>query len=271
MQAFTMIAGIIVAAVGQKLNSMPKVPTVFVKLALALLGPILYLVLDSPDAFTRAAFLAWLDRSWVWALALPGLASLIGLTPGMATRNGAIKAIVLAVALACGMTAPAAAQSISGSTPVAASSLANILRVYVGANALWVDQNDALTRDFEAGGSASASLSPHIAAVSSLWYGFENTYFRYAVGARVTATDAEDTRFSVGLGVQWQSANEDLLRPSEWAPDASFGWRAFGPPLAPGAKPVELQRLILVGQGSYGLSSNQARAFIGLRYLLPLF
>ena len=87
MQALMMLAGLVVAMLGQWLNAHPDVPTPLVKLALAVAGMALYAIADAPDAMTREAFLSWLDSAWLWALALPGAASLIGLAPGMQTKN----------------------------------------------------------------------------------------------------------------------------------------------------------------------------------------
>lgn len=88
MQALIVVAALVVAAIGQKLNANPKIPSLVVKLALALVGPVLYLVVSQPTALYGPAFLEWLDKAWIWSLALPGAASLIGLAPGMATSQG---------------------------------------------------------------------------------------------------------------------------------------------------------------------------------------
>jgi hypothetical protein len=88
MQTFIMLAGVAIAAIGQKLNSNPKVPSHWVKPAMAGCGALLYLVVDAPDTLTREALFSWLDQAVIWAAALPGVASLIGLHPSMRTSNG---------------------------------------------------------------------------------------------------------------------------------------------------------------------------------------
>jgi len=87
MQTFIMLAGVAIAALGQKLNNNPKIPSQWVKPAMAVCGALLYLVVDTPNSFTRDAIFSWLDQAVIWAAALPGVASLIGLHPSMRTSN----------------------------------------------------------------------------------------------------------------------------------------------------------------------------------------
>jgi len=87
MQALMMLAGLVLALVGQWLNTHPNIPTPLVKLTMVVAGMGLYAIADAPDAPTRQALLSWLDSAWLWALALPGAASLIGLAPGMQTKS----------------------------------------------------------------------------------------------------------------------------------------------------------------------------------------
>ena len=87
MQAWIFLAGLLVAAFGQWLNSLPHVDSRLVKFALAIAGLVLYLPIEQPAAWYGPPLFAWLDTAWLWALALPGAASLIGLAPGMATNN----------------------------------------------------------------------------------------------------------------------------------------------------------------------------------------
>ena len=128
---------------------------------------------------------------------------------------------------------------------------------YGGANGIWYD-DQAEPADFEAGGSGSLSLQPHISLVGSGWYGFSHSYFRAAAGVRVTATDVDDSNFSVGIGIQYHASTEPTIRPEEWCPDASIGWKPW---------PTDQPKLIVIAQGAYGLTSNQAQAMAGLRYL----
>jgi hypothetical protein len=136
------------------------------------------------------------------------------------------------------------------------------VRVYAGFNGAWNDGPEtAFPSDFEGGGRATASLSPHISVGSDVYYGFRNSYVRWSVGPRFTVTDAEDKDFSVGLGAAYHGGSEASVLPQEWAADASFGWR-----VAPEAFP----RLIVVGQGTYGFTTSRARGVLGLRWNLPL-
>ena len=132
----------------------------------------------------------------------------------------------------------------------------SLLKAYLGANALWYDGPAGLPGDFEVGGNARASLSPHISAVGAVYYGFDHSYLRGSAGARFTATNPDDPNFSVGVGIQYHVSGEPEIRPEEWAPDVTVGWLPW-----PGAP-----QWILVGLASYGLKSNQASALAGLRY-----
>ena len=139
-----------------------------------------------------------------------------------------------------------------------AADLGDVVHLGAGINGAWFDNGGSVfPADVEVGGNAAASLSPHLSAVAALYYGFDHSYFRYSVGGRMTVTDVDNPDFSVGLGIQYHSASEAALDPSEWCPDASFGWRAL-PKLAP--------KLLVVGQSSYGLTSSKARTILGLRW-----
>lgn len=136
-------------------------------------------------------------------------------------------------------------------------------RVFGGAvslNGIWFDDPEAEVRnDLEAGLNARASLSPHISLVGSGVYGIRNKYFRYSAGVRVTATDVDNQAFSVGLGLQYRGSGYYELKPDEWAPDASVGWRPW----------PQLPDVVLVAQGWYGIESDKAGALAGIRYVLP--
>ena len=142
-----------------------------------------------------------------------------------------------------------------------AASASDIVKVYAGANGVWYD-NSARPSDFEAGGSARASLSPHIAAVGEAFYGFDHSYLVGAVGARVTATDVDNPNFSIGLGILYQASSEPAIRAEEWCPDVKLGWKPW---------PQDLPRWIVNGEGRYGLRTNQAFVLLGVRYELGGF
>ena len=147
-----------------------------------------------------------------------------------------------------------------GASSVQAADLSDVVRFYAGVNGAWFDGGDAaFPADVELGGNGRASLSPHLSAVGSAYYGFDHSYARWSVGGRITATDVDDPNFSVGLGLQYHGASQNDLGPQEWAPDASFGWRP---------SPASLPRLLVVGQGAYGLTSEKVRAILGLRWAL---
>ena len=143
-----------------------------------------------------------------------------------------------------------------------AADLSEVVKVAAGVNGVWWDgPGTAFPADFEAGGSARASLSPHISAVGGVYYGFDHSYIRSAVGGRFTVTDVDDPHFSVGLGAQYHMASESEMRPNEWAADASFGWVP---------SPEHWPNLVVVGTGSYGLRSSRAWASLGIRYAFNL-
>lgn len=136
-----------------------------------------------------------------------------------------------------------------------------IFKAYAGLNGVWFDSQEDIKypSDLEGGAVIRASLSKHISAVGSTFYGFDKAYVRAALGARVTAVNADSPDLSVGLGIQYHVSNDESVRPQEWAPDASVGWRAW---------PSQAPNLVLVAQGSYGLESQQAQVLAGIRYEL---
>jgi len=87
MQFLLMLAGVAVAALGQFLNAKKSIPTAVVKVALALCGMGFYLIIAQPKAWLGQPLLDWFDVAFVWALALPGLASFIALHPAMKTDS----------------------------------------------------------------------------------------------------------------------------------------------------------------------------------------
>ena len=130
-----------------------------------------------------------------------------------------------------------------------------VVKAYAGANGIWV-ADDARPADFELGGSAAASLSPHIAAVGGLYYGIGHSYVRGSLGARFTVTDTQDPNFSIGLGGSYHFSSEPLIRPEETCVEAAVGWKPW---------PV-LSRLTLVALGAYGLDTSEAHIIAGARY-----
>lgn len=137
----------------------------------------------------------------------------------------------------------------------------DVIKVYAGANGIWFDGPSPAPSDFELGGNARASLSPHISVVGSGYYGLGESYFRGSGGVRLTATDVTDPDFSVGIGLQYQASTKPSIRPQEWAPDVSVGWKPF----------AQIPRLTIGAQGSYGLKSNKAYLIAAARYALNLY
>ena len=135
-----------------------------------------------------------------------------------------------------------------------------VLKFYAGANGAWFDDS-AKPSDFEIGGNARASLSPHISLVGSTYYGFGNSYLRGSAGGRITATDVNDPNFSVGVGFQYHASSEPATRREGWAPDVSVGWKP---------QPEQWPAVILVAQGSYMLDGNDTSLLVGVRYNLAV-
>ena len=80
------IAGIALAA--QWLNRYKSIPSEGVKAVLALVGLAFYALGHGlPLAWWGADLSAWLNPALLWALALPGAASMIGTVPGMKSNS----------------------------------------------------------------------------------------------------------------------------------------------------------------------------------------
>jgi len=134
-----------------------------------------------------------------------------------------------------------------------------IFKLAAGVNAVAYD-GVVVPSDFEAGLNARASLSPHISLVGSGYYGITEQYWRGAGGVRVTASDANNPDFSIGIGAQYHVSDAPEARPKEWAADVSMGWR-----------PWAARRFVLIALGQYGMTSNQASAHAGGRLELLSF
>lgn len=145
--------------------------------------------------------------------------------------------------------------------PVAAqeTTKASVLKLNAGINGTWYDGVESSPEGWEGGVTVPASLSPHIGLQGSAWYGRAAgvDYWRADFGPQVTMTDANNKAFSVGVGIKYNLSTEESVRPEEWGPDVTMGWR---PQLA------RWPRLALGIGGGYGLKSNQANARIALRW-----
>ena len=91
MNALVFVAALVISGIAQTMNRYPVIPTGVVKLTLALVGLCFYLLIQHPTAWTGQPLLDWLDTAWIWAAALPGIASLIGTAPGMQTNSAGTK------------------------------------------------------------------------------------------------------------------------------------------------------------------------------------
>ena len=139
---------------------------------------------------------------------------------------------------------------------------ADALRLYAGANTIWLDGPGAeWPVDFEATGNAAASLSPHITLTGGLYYGFGHSYLRYDGGVRVTATDVANPDFDIFLGLEYRGGSIDAFQPSEWAPYAGVGWRP---------KPDAWPNVTVGAKSSLGLTTDRTNSTLFLRYMLPL-
>lgn len=144
----------------------------------------------------------------------------------------------------------------------AASAQDRVVHVNVGANGVWYHGDRELPADFELGGTASLSLSPHISGVGGAFYGLNHSYVRGSFGARFTLTDVQDPNFSIGAGIQYHASSEPRIRPEEWCPDVAVGWKPY---------PLTMPRIVVGAAGWYGLSSDQAGAYAAVRYELGAF
>jgi hypothetical protein len=77
-----------IALVGQWFNRYQSVPGEAVKAALAVIGLAFYALGHGlPNAWWGEGLSEWLNPALLWALALPGAASMIGTAPGMKTDS----------------------------------------------------------------------------------------------------------------------------------------------------------------------------------------
>jgi len=135
-----------------------------------------------------------------------------------------------------------------------------LLTISAGVNGAWLSEASVNTfPSVEAGGTVSSSLSPHVSLVGSGFYGFADQYVRYTAGGRITATDTTNPNFNVYLGAVYRGGDRAAVQPSEWAPDAGFGWR-----------PNVAWPLVLGADAGYGLQSHNVLSYVALRYVIPV-
>lgn len=142
------------------------------------------------------------------------------------------------------------------------SAPADALRLYAGVNGAWLDgPGAAFPAEFEAAGTAAASLSPHLTLTGGLAYGFTHSYLRGDGGVRVTATDASNPNFDLFLGIEYRGGSIAAVQPSEWAPYAGVGWRP---------SPERWPALTVGAKSSLGLTSDRTMTTVAARWALPL-
>ena len=147
-------------------------------------------------------------------------------------------------------------------TPSRAADLSQTVHIAAGVNGAWLDgPGAAFPADFEAGGTAWASLSPHISAFADTYYGFSHSYVRWDGGAKVTASDVDNPNFSIYLSAKYRGGSTADLQPNEWAAGAGLGWKP---------NPAAWPRVIVGVDAAYGLQSNRVLAYLALRYTIPL-
>lgn len=137
-----------------------------------------------------------------------------------------------------------------------------VLTPYLGVNLVAFEQSSNLPNDWELGGGGSVSLSPHISAVGSAWYGMGESYLRGNIGGRVTATDVADPNFSVGLGISYNASSKVSVRPQEITGDVAVGWRPY---------PERWPKVTLGGGAGYGFESENTYLTIAGRWSLDSF
>lgn len=158
-----------------------------------------------------------------------------------------MKALILAAALLC-------AAAVANADPV--------LTPYLGANVVAFEHSSGLPSDWEMGGGGAISLSPHVSAVGSAWYGLGESYLRGTLGGRVTITDVADPNFSVGLGLSYNASSKPSVRPQETTGDVTVGWKPY---------PTDWPRLTVGAGASYGFTSQHPYLLFGVRWALDSF
>lgn len=134
----------------------------------------------------------------------------------------------------------------------------NAASLGIGAGGGWLVQSGENTEaNFEATGKGALSLTPHVSFVGSIAWGFQDSYLRGSVGARITATDVKDETFSVGIGVSKHLASEPGHSLDEWAGEAAIGW-----------KPFARSEFIVTALAARGFDSGDAFVTAGVVYPL---
>lgn len=150
---------------------------------------------------------------------------------------------------------------VAGFVPVHADETPAV-HVAAGVNGAWMDGPNAnLPADFEAGGTAWSSLSPHFSLVGGAFYGFSHSYIRWDAGWRGTLTDADNPNLNAFLGIKLRGGSTSRVGPTEWAGDVGVGWKP---------SPDTYPNLTLGADASYGIDSQRLLMILAARWTLPL-
>jgi len=145
--------------------------------------------------------------------------------------------------------------------PAHAASVWEALSFSVGGQGRWLDGGGLPSdRSFEGAGNGALSLTPHVSVTGGISYGFDDSYVRSHVDARVTATDAADPGFNVWVGAGRYFAKHDSDGLDEAAGKAGIGWAPFRD--ANG----NIRPWILGATAAYGLDSDRRQITVSAVY-----
>ena len=135
--------------------------------------------------------------------------------------------IALAALLSLAILSPPA--HAAGANPLEALSLS------VGVAERWLNGGGYEdTRDFEVMGNAAFGVTNHLDIAGGVAWGIEGAYVRGYVDARIVATDANDPKFNLWVGVGRYFSDEPSDGLDEFAAKAGLGWAPFSVPLVLG-------------------------------------
>lgn len=130
----------------------------------------------------------------------------------------------------------------------------------IGGGGVWVDDgNGPEFRDAEAVGRGAVSITPHISGVAGLAYGVDRSYLRGSAGFRLTATDANNKDFSIGVGISRHWTSEPGSGMDEAAGEAAIGW-----------KPIPARSFILTGLAAYGIDTGRRLFSVAIVFPIKL-
>lgn len=168
-------------------------------------------------------------------------------------------AIAFGIVLALGLALFLAPLARAGEQP---------FHVAVAANGLWLEGTGPnFPTSLEAGGTAWASLTPHLTVNAGTFFGLSHSYVRWQAEPRLTISDADNPNINAYLGVRLRGASTTDFGPTEWALAAGAGWRPFP---NKGLTTSPWDNFTLGVDGAVGHTSNLFVATICARYEIPL-